>query len=54
MVLDIGMCEMDNSNEVAVVHERGSQDVRELHVIRGAVQVWSVTHCCILMRTNAQ
>ncbi|KAG2781981.1 hypothetical protein PC116_g9120 [Phytophthora cactorum] len=38
MVLDIGMSELV-SNEIAVVHERGSQDVR------GAArrpQVWSV------------
>ncbi|KAG2765251.1 hypothetical protein Pcac1_g23183 [Phytophthora cactorum] len=24
----------------------------ERHVIHGAVQVWSVTHCCVLIKTN--
>ncbi|KAG3020771.1 hypothetical protein PC120_g9095 [Phytophthora cactorum] len=46
MALDIGMSELV-SNEVAVAQEQDSQNVR------GAMQVWSATHCCVQMRTIA-
>ncbi|RAW34929.1 hypothetical protein PC110_g8760 [Phytophthora cactorum] len=53
MVLDIGMAELITTKLLLSMNETHRTYV-ERDIIRRAVHVWSGTHCCVLMRTNAE